>query len=505
MRLLLACTLVVAAAARQDLRAKSDSMFDAFLQTRTSEDPLSITEGTSTCGKANLCTKCLRNPDCVWCADNGGTCVPGGAKGPVEGTCKAWEASYCNAEPCGAYTSCATCVQDPFCGFAGGAGGSDDMVCVEGHEGGPLTGSVKGEWFYKIPSCPLRALPEGVSRNVMANPSATGGAGVDGEASSALKGVEGAAAKMAGEMDSVRKDEGQMLSKQKQAFDVMKHLRTIMDEWKTRGGKIEKEKDLDQLRYQKMWGELKRKREQALTWLRTGIDAMYKTELAEQELMEKRKQQETGFEDGENGEDAKVAGEGKNSNQTLDHLTSLKEDKSMRALEGWLKNMTSNDRGLMKKLARNAGNEVEKELHYAASRRMAREEAAWYACSYILANPDDNLCQDFHEKYAGTEKQRDLTEEEHTRVCNMVKSQMDRSSTLPIFKGSHNGRKNIQLAWYVFVCVRVCVCVCVVCVCVSVYGLQCLCMCSVWAPPTLQSITPPPKPVYPAIPAPLPS
>merc|ERR1719247_1590797 len=254
---------------------------------------------------------------------------------------------------------------------------------------------------------------------------------------------------MANEMDAVRKDEGKMLSKQKQAFDVMKHLRIVLDEWKTRASRIEEEKEKDRLRFGAMWKDLKLKREKALQWLRTGIDDFYKTELAEQALLEKKKQQESAFNDAQLTADDQVGKEDKNEPASLDHLTSLKEDQSMKALENWLKNMTSSDRHIMKKLARNAGNEIEKELHYAAARRMAREEAGWYACAYILANPDDNLCQDFHEKYSGTERVRDITEEESTRVCNMVKSQLDRTQTMPIFKGSHNGRKNIQLAWCV--------------------------------------------------------
>jgi len=240
-----------------------------------------------------------------------------------------------------------------------------------------------------------------------------------------------------------------MLAKEKQAFDIMKHLRIVLDEWRKRGKKIDEQKEKDRLRYQAMWNELKKKREAALAWLRTGIDDLYKTELAEQDLMEKRKQQENLFQDATKNGDDQLAENDKDKKASLDHLTSLKEDKAMAALEGWLKNMSASDRHIMKKLARNAGNEVEKELHYAGARRMAREEAGWYACAYILANPDDNLCQDFHEKYSGTQKTRDLTEEEHTRVCNMVKSQLDRSASMPIFKGHHSGRKNIQLAWCV--------------------------------------------------------
>lgn len=454
LRLCVVLALAVAVEARLAGKAAHDAQLNAFVErmarTAGPEEALSIGEGQSTCAKHNLCSKCLTDPDCVWCADGKGSCVPGNAKGPVESTqCKAWEASYCRAEPCGVYTSCATCVGDPFCGWAGGVGGAKDNVCVEGHKDGPLTGKVLGEWFYLAKSCPARALPEGVTKEMVAtNP--TGGAGVDAQAGAALKQVEGAANKMAKEMDTVRQDEGKMLSKQKNAFDIMKHLRIVLDEWKKRSAAIEAEKDRDRMMYLASWNELRQKREHALQWLRTGIEDMYKTELAEQELLNQKKQQEGAFEEGEQKADDAVSKAGEEGKKpAMDHLTSLTEDHSMKQLENWLTNMNSEDRMIMKKLARSAGNEIEKELHYAAARRMAREEAGWYACAYILADPEQNLCNDFHEKYSGTEKVRDITEEEHTRVCNLVKSQLDRTVTLPTFKGNPGGRKNIQLAWCV--------------------------------------------------------
>merc|ERR1711988_1333083 len=135
--------------------------------------------------------------------------------------------------------------------------------------------------------------------------------------------------------------------------------------------------------------------------------------------------QESAFNDAQLTADDQLGKEDKNETAALDHLTSLNEDSSMKALENWLKNMTSSDRHIMKKLARNAGNEIEKELHYAGARRMAREEAGWYACAYILANPDDNLCQDFHENTLGR-RRRGILRRRSTRGCATWSS---RSST----------------------------------------------------------------------------
>lgn len=467
MRLLLCCLGVALATAdqvdRRSAKAISDARLESFaksvLETDPAKDPdtataaaVAVAEGTSTCSPHNLCSKCLNDPDCVWCADGKGSCVAGNSKGPLESTqCKAWESSYCRLEPCGVYTSCATCVADPFCGFAGGKGGEADNVCVEGHKEGPLTGAVLGQWFYLPNSCPARELPEGVRKEMVPAlfGGATGVAGIDAAAGDALKQVEAAAGNMAGEIEKVRKDEGKMLGKEKQAFDIMKHLRIILDQWKKRSVKVSEHREKDRVRYQAMWQALKKKRENALAWLRTGIDQLYESEVADQNLMQKKKEQENLFQGATDGEDKKVGSESGGEQPKLDHMTSLMEDKAMKALEGWLGNMSHADRHIMKKLARSAGNEVEKELHFAGARRIAREEAGWYACAYILANPDDNLCQDFNEKFAGTQKARELTEEEYTRVCNMVKSQLDRSSTMPIFKGNTAGRKNIQLAWCV--------------------------------------------------------
>jgi hypothetical protein len=429
------------------LAMHAEARLNAAMDTRIeAHDPAEDAEAGASCAKNNLCSKCLHDPDCVWCADGAGSCVPGSSKGPSDSAqCKSWEGSYCRAEPCGMYTSCATCVADPFCGFAGGH--KDDMVCVEGHKLGPLTGKVLGKWYYTPKSCPSQQLPEGVTKEMM---SITGGAGVDAEAANALKTLDGKAKSTAADDAKVRADESKMMATQKKAFDVMKHLRVILDEWRSRRAKVQNAKKKDEDNFMGVWEDLVAKRRKSIEWLVAGIKDMYGVEAAEQALMQKRNAQEGMFEEGENVDDAKVSAEGNDDNTTtLDHLTTLREDKSMMALSGWLKNMTSGDRHLLKVLARTAGNEIEKELHYAAERRMAREEAGWYACAYILSSPEDNLCNDFHERYSGTEKKRDLTEEEHTRVCNMVKAQLDRTQALPVLKGSKAGRKNILLAWCV--------------------------------------------------------
>ena len=42
-------------------------------------------------------------------------------------------------------------------------------------------------------------------------------------------------------------------------------------------------------------------------------------------------------------------------------------------------------------------------------------------------------CYEFHDKYAGTEKARELTAEEDTRVCNQVKTYIENLKEKPTF------------------------------------------------------------------------
>merc|ERR1719247_4012610 len=184
--------LVVATLLVASSHARLNAATDSGLEAR---GPAEDAEAGSSCAKNNLCSKCLHDPDCVWCADGTGSCVAGGSKGPTDpAQCKSWEGSYCRAEPCGMYSSCATCVADPFCGWAGAH--KDDMVCVEGHKLGPLTGKVLGTWFYNAKSCPAQALPEGVTKEMMSMTG--GGAGIDADAGNALKTLDSKARATAG-------------------------------------------------------------------------------------------------------------------------------------------------------------------------------------------------------------------------------------------------------------------------------------------------------------------
>ena len=67
----------------------------AALSFRTSRGPITADEAITGkaaaalqdahCGTHTLCGSCLLEPDCVWCADGQGSCVPGNSdSGPAE-------------------------------------------------------------------------------------------------------------------------------------------------------------------------------------------------------------------------------------------------------------------------------------------------------------------------------------------------------------------------------------------------------------------------------------
>merc|ERR1719453_1474919 len=89
-----------------------------------------------------------------------------------------------------------------------------------------------------------------------------------------------------------------------------------------------------------------------------------------------------------------------------------KGDQSFKALEKYLSRMSLKHKNLLKNLNRKARKALEKEMHASSSRKMAKQEASWYACAYLLQNGQDDLssvkCYDFHDRYSGTEKAREL-------------------------------------------------------------------------------------------------
>ena len=127
-----------------------------------------------------------------------------------------------------------------------------------------------------------------------------------------------------------------------------------------------------------------------------------------------------------NGVDASQFTEGAPVDKITSHLN--KEEAAMGGLEHFLGSITTRDHVLMQDLKKHAHTNIEEELHTAAMRKMQREEAAWYACSFLIQNnADEHPCPKFSAKYVGEQKEGsegELTPEENTRVCNQVQTKM---------------------------------------------------------------------------------
>ena len=173
------------------------------------------------CQQHTLCSSCLEESDCVWCADGSGSCVAGTIdNGPAnDGTCKDWESSYCLHEPCAAYSQCSTCTSDAFCGWSG-----SESVCVEGDSEGPLTGKDRdGKWIWS--ECHATAATG--SSGTGAGADATGSA--DEEAAESMKSAEGSVEKLHKGEEKAIQEEKTMVGDEKKAFNVIKHLKAVIN------------------------------------------------------------------------------------------------------------------------------------------------------------------------------------------------------------------------------------------------------------------------------------
>lgn len=397
------------------------------------------------CGKHTLCGSCLLEPDCVWCADGEGSCVPGSSdKGPAEdSTCKDWESSYCVHEPCAAYSQCSTCTSDAFCGWSG-----SESVCVEGDSEGPLTGHDRNnKWVWS--DCSVLVASKGATGG------ATGGDGIDNEASSALKEAENSVHSLeAGEKSAVA-NEQKMVKDEKKAFNVIKHLRAVIKAWKGRKAEISLAEHKDRELFQSAFNTMEADRKKNFEKLLDAYNHMSLSLEKDEELLRKRQEQEDKFNEADKNEDDRLEREGEASQTgATGGAFLLPEDHSMNKLEAWLKTMTAEELNMLRQLGRKASGNIEKEMHVAATRKQEREEASWYACSFKLSSPSAN-CMDFHSQYAGSmEKgQHDgLSEEEHMRVCNSVEAQLAKIPHVPVFKtdaAAGDAEKQKYLAWCV--------------------------------------------------------
>ena len=382
----------------------------------------------SGCGSLTLCNTCEAHADaagshdCVWCADKGGFCTPGTPEtGPTDAAvcaADAWTNGYCLKEDrCGFYTGCHSCLADPFCGWCPDGGLGKKGICVEGETKSPLTGSCPTWEYGKCSEEPLEA-------------GAVGTDDVEKDAADAMNEIEGVAKDMSGEKSETESDEKNLLNAEKKAFNVIRGVKKMIQGYKTR-----KEHDITATshfsgEFEKKLGQVMSKRRTALDKVKDLLKNEYKQEIEEAGIVKLQMSREGKAEEVSdtlvNGVDASKFTEGAPVDKITNHLN--KEEAAMGGLEHFLGSITQRDHVLMRDLKKHAHTNIEEELHTAAMRKMQREEAAWYACSFLIQNnADEHPCPKFSAKYVGEQKEGregELTPEENTRVCNQVQTKM---------------------------------------------------------------------------------
>ena len=416
---------------------------------------LSRVRAAETCGALTLCHSCEAHAnaegahDCVWCADKGGFCTPGAPEtGPADdAVCSAesWTSGYClKKDKCGAYSSCHSCLADPFCGWCPDGGLEGRGVCVEGEAKSPLTGSCPTWEYGKCGEEPLGA----------ANPNGLGG-DVEADAANAIGEIEGVAKDMSKEKGETEADEKKLAAAEGKAFNVIKAIKSMIAGYKTR-----KEHQITATshftgEFEKKLAEVMAKRRASLDKVKTLLKEEYQEEVQEAGIvdlqMKREGEAEDESDDAVNGFDADKLKTGAEVDKVVGHLG--KEEEAMSHLEGFLNGLTSRDHVLMRDLKKHAHSNIENELHTGAMRKMAREEAAWYACSYLIQNSaDEHPCPKFSTTYAGEQKEGregELTPEENTRVCNQVQTKMTTLEKGGLTKPKSGLSPDVYLSWCV--------------------------------------------------------
>lgn len=394
------------------------------------------------CGSFTLCHTCGSKSGCVWCADNGGKCLSGSSSGGQHSQCSAdglVSTDYCVNERCGQYSACESCATDPLCGWCANGGLHGKGICVEGEATAPLTGSCPA-WAYG--KCDVEALGA-------AEPSSADATAGGDDPAGALSDIEKVAAEMSQQKKLTESDEKQLLDKDKKAFNVIRGIKDIITGYQTR-----KEHEITATSHYK--GEFEKKLEEVMAKRRTSLEKVrallkqeYQEEVQEAGLVHLylSEQEKTAQEQSRlvNGFDPSKLNAGAEVDTVTDNL--FREEKAMQGLERFLSGLTHRDHQLMADLKAQAHTSVEHELHLSALRKMAREEAAWYSCSW-LSESKSHDCADFSAKYSGQQKDGDLTAEEHTRVCNEVETKLD---DLPatIKRPTTGLSRDVYLSWCV--------------------------------------------------------
>ena len=277
----------------------------------------------------------------------------------------------------------------------------------------------------------------------------TQAAQTDSQATNAIKQIEGVANKLQTDTDKAVKDQEEIHGASVKGLNIIHALKDMISNWHKR---TDKETEI----WQHARGEYRKKLAAIMKKRRHSLDVVRKvlvTEFAD-EIKEAQEVKNMVAKEGEESEvhdkiDSDVKADKANTKDEVERDLSEVSDLNLHSIAKFLNKMSKRDKVLMSNMHKVAQNSVEQELHKAAMRKMAREEAAWHVCSWLLEDAKNHQCADFHEQFNGPQRGRDLTPEEHTRVCNEVQFRL---KTLPKSKQPSDavkGNKDKALAYCV--------------------------------------------------------
>jgi hypothetical protein len=354
---------------------------------------------------------------------------------------------YCQNEPCTKYSSCQTCLADAFCGWCAEKG-----VCIEGEKMGPLTGACPA-WEYG--RCSKDNEPGAANDSLLPvtkKQEETEAAQTDTQATKAIQQIENVANKLQTETDKTEKDQKIIHSASTKAFNIIHALKDMITHWHARTNKEKEISEHARGIYRKKIAAIMKKRRHSLNIIRKVLETEFKDEMDEastvKDILTKENDSDNDVDSIDREMDEKKA---KTDNEVAPVIPEelSNEDINLQGIAKFLNSMSKRDKVLMTNMHKVAQNNVEQELHKAAVRKMAREEAAWYSCSWLLEDPKSHQCADFHEEYNGPQRGRELTPEEHTRVCNEVQFRLKNLPKNKLPSDAVKGNKDKALAYCV--------------------------------------------------------
>jgi len=235
--------------------------------------------------------------------------------------------------------------------------------------------------------------------------------------------------------------EKKMLTEEKSEFDVIRHLKEVLQAWRARKHAVSIAEKGDKQMFLAAYEEQKRKDSKNFLLLRKAYDSMEADFQRDQAVLDKRDEQVKKFILAKLNEDELVnkAGAGIKNISLTKLLSVANETSSIMKLEKWIASLDNSGRNFVKSIARQAGRSVNAELHIAAVRMEERTEASGYACQFLLCHPDTQ-CRDFPTMYSGTigkNNDNQLSREEQVRVCNSVQNQLDKHPKKPKYAGEN--------------------------------------------------------------------